>query len=337
MATHTRVAATQKQTTTGFFDQIAGKYPDAVHTLGGDSGQWAKKARLDWNIKESPAAFTPDDGKSVRLFENKRVFFRSDTEEPLAVVGKRFHAVQPKDILDFYGEVAERYGFKLAIAGEVDNGRKIWAMAETPHDFALAKGDEVKGGLFVMTACDGSLSTQGFFTSFRLWCMNQLPVLNVHAKRGRTLQVFRCTHGAKFSTARIERDLEVMQISWDNFKRYSEALANKKVTTQQAVTFLGKFFHKSSDHKILTPVDVDDMADNTTMKKLLNVYRTGEGQESITGTAWGVVNAVTRYLDHETRAKDGHVRVRKAWIEGAREKSKIMTAALEEFTPKLVQ
>lgn len=334
MATHNRVL-TQPQSTPGFFDQVAHKYPDAIHTLGSNHEEWARRARLDWEIKTSDCAFTVDGGKSGRLFPGKRVFFRSDTEEPLAVVGKKFQPVQPKDILDFYGEVSERYGFKLAIAGEVDGGRKIWAMAETPHEYALAKGDEVKGGLFVMTACDGSLSTQGFFTSFRLWCMNQLPVIHRHAKKGKTLQVFRCTHGAKFTTARVERDLEVMQLGWENFQTYSEALSDKKVTDQQAINFLARFFHKGED-EVLTPMAIEDMRDNSVMKKLLEVYKTGEGQKTITGTAWGVVNAVTRYIDHETRSRDGNVRVRKAWIEGSRTKAGIFDAALQEFVPKVL-
>ena len=324
-----------KQSQPSFFNQMADRYPDGVHTIGADHAKWAEKARLNWGIKESPVAFTTDEGTTLKLFEDRRVFFRDDNLKPLAVVGKKFKVVQPREILDFYGEVAERYGFKLAIAGEVDGGRKIWAMAETPHEYALAKGDEVKGGLFVMTACDGSLSTQGFFTSFRLRCLNQLPVITKHAKRGKTMQVFRCTHGAKFSTARVERDLEAMQVGWEGFKRYSEALANKKVTEAQAVSFLQRFFYKG-EVEALSPVDVEEMKDNTTMKKILGVYRTGEGQEGITGTAWGVVNAVTRYLDHETRTKDDHVRVRKAWIEGSREKVKIFDAALAEFTPKVL-
>lgn len=316
-----------------FFDQMAAQRPDAIHTLGADHDSWAKKAKLDWSIEESPAAFTPDGGKTIQLFDSKRVFFRSDTKSPLAVVGRKFKAVQPRAILDFYGEVAERYGFELAIAGEIDGGRKIWAMAQTPHDFALAAGDNVKGGLFVMTACDGSLSTQGFFTSFRLRCLNQLPVLHRHAKRGSTLQVFRCTHGAVWSSARVERDLEAMELGWKGFKHYAEALANKRVTDQQAITFLQRFFYKG-EAEVLTPVDIDEMADNQTMKRVMETYRKGIGQEGITGTAWGVVNAVTRYMDHETRSKDGHVLVRKAWVEGSRTKTKIFNAALEEFAPK---
>lgn len=318
------------------FKQLAERYPSAIHTLGKDSEKWAKQARLDWEIRESQLAYTPD-GKRMHLFEGQRVFFRSDTEEALAVVGKKFRPVQPKAILDFYGEIAERYGFKLAIAGEIGNGRKIWAMAETPHEFALAHGDKVSGGLFVMTGCDGSLSTQGFFSSFRLYCMNQLPVIDRHARRGAKLQVFRCTHGSDFTTKRVERDLEIMETNWVAFKKQAEALAAKKVTEQQAVDFFRKHFTSDEALAGIKVAEVETMRDNHSLKRLLGAYRKGEGQEQIQGTAWGVVNAVTNYLDHGQRAREDTTRVRKAWIDGAKLKAEVLEDALQTFAPKVLQ
>lgn len=327
--------ATKTDPRSSVFQLMARQRPDAIHELGTDPTEWAKRARLDWEIKVSDVGFTTD-GKKVTIFPGKQAFYRSDTEDALAIVGKRFHPVQPKDILDFYGEVSKRYGFKLAIAGEVNMGRKIWGMAETPHEFELVAGDKVRGGLFVVTACDGSLSTQGMFTSVRMFCLNQLPVMQSLAKRGQGLQVFKVTHGAKFNTARIERDLEVMEAGWGAFKHTAEALAHKKVTETQAINFLAKFFH-NGEHQVFTVADVEAMKDNTTMRRIVNVYRGGEGQQGIVGTAWGVVNAVTRYLDHETRAKDGGTVVRKAWIEGSRLKSDVLAAAVTEFTPGLIK
>lgn len=312
------------------FEKLAAANPSAIHNLGEDPAKWAQKAHLDYEILESPVAFSVD-GKVGRFFNGKRALYRSDTEDALAIVGAKFHLVQPREILEFYGEVAQRYGFKLAIAGEINLGRKIWAMAQTPHGFEIGKGDKVQGGFFFVTACDGTLSTQAYFTSIRLYCLNQLPVIHKLSKQGRGINVFRVTHGSKFSMSRVEADLQRMEDGWESFRKANEALANAKVTNTQAVSFFAKHF---GGEEAMTVAEVEELKENTVMSRVLKTYRSGEGQEGIKGTAWGLVNAVTRYVDHETRAKDGGVQIRKAWIEKTGFKQLVFTDALSTFVPK---
>ena len=56
------------------FASLAAKMPDAVHELGTDTKSWARKAGMDWEIKESELAYTTDGGVSGKLFKGKRVF-----------------------------------------------------------------------------------------------------------------------------------------------------------------------------------------------------------------------------------------------------------------------
>lgn len=321
------------------FHQLAASYPDAVHELSGATATWAKKAHLDWSIQESEVAYTADGGQTGRLFPGKRIFYRSDTQAPLSCVGKRHKPVQPEEMLNFYKEFSDRYGFKLAIAGEVNGGRKLWAIAETPHELELVHGDKVRGSFMFMTACDGSMSTQGFFSSLRLRCLNQLPVLHKHlrnaAQRGGGLRLFRITHGAKFNMGRVEKDLEQMQLNWESFGRLTQALAEKRITKEQAIDFFHKHFSTQGEATAApSATEIADMRENAKLKNLVNIYECGEGQEQITGTAWGAVNAVTRYLDHEAGYRSNNGRINMAWINGARTKVAVYRDALETFAPK---
>ena len=331
--------ATKGQSTV--FDQLAEAFPETVHQLSGDTSTWAEKAKLDWTIKASDLAWSSDQGTTLHPFPRKQVFYRSDNLAPLAVVGDKFKVVQPAEVLDFYKEVSNRYGFKLALAGSVDGGRKIWAMASTPHLLSITKEDPVQGSFMMMTACDGSLATQSFFSSLRLRCLNQLPVLIRHLKResGRALasgrQVFRMNHRTTFSLARVEKDLELMALSWDSFGKVVEALGNKKVTKDQALEFLQKHFYRGEEEH-LTLAGVAELNGAQAIKKVMEVYETGQGQEGITGTAWGVVNAATRYLDHETRTKNDEIRIRKAWMDQARPKADLFQDAALTFVPKVL-
>lgn len=322
------------------FSGLASRYPTAVHELGRDRAAWAREAGLDWEIKSSDLAYTTD-GKTVSLFPGKQVFYRSDTGIALATASDRFKLVQPAAVLDFYDHVAATYGFKLALAGTLRGGRKLWGMAETPHHLELLKGDAVKGGLFFVTACDGSAATAGFFTSFRMWCLNQLPVIDRLARAGSRNrgQIFRLSHLSEFRPDRVEQDLQRMAVNWDDFKHLTERLASKRVSKQDVITFLQPFFTRgeAAAEPKLTEAMVTERNDTRTLRKVLEVYEEGEGQDKIKGTAWGAVNAVTRYLDHEQRARDDDTRLNKSWVhgQGGRFKSDVFQYALEHF--KLVK
>ena len=319
---------------TNLFQRIEQAYPGAVHQLGNKEDNWAKKAKLDWKISESPMAYTTD-GKKISLFEGRRVLFRDDTGEPLATVGSKFKPFQPADMLLFHKELADKYGFKLALAGEINRGRKIWCMAEVPFSFELSKGDNIGAHLFVISACDGSMSTKGFFTSIRLWCLNQLPVLDLHAKKGKSYQIFSCGHGQKFSSARVDSDLKRMEDNWKEFKVAAEVLANKKVSEEAAMKFLSRYFDVPKELEVNFSISgIESLRDNHTFKKLLSTYRVGEGQENVVGTAWGVVNAVTRFMDHGLKTKDESFKIKKGWVDGSLLKDRIFREALTEFTPK---
>jgi hypothetical protein len=56
----------------------------------------------------------------------------------------------------------------------------------------------------------------------------------------------------------------------------------------------------------------------------------GSTQESAQGTAWGLLNAVTEYVDHERRARSNEYRMDSAWFgQGAVLKQRALTAALK--------
>ena len=68
------------------------------------------------------------------------------------------------------------------------------------------------------------------------------------------------------------------------------------------------------------------------MESLLSVYEGGVGQQtrSAAGTAWGLVNAVTRYTDHERNARSSDTRMNYAWFgKGARDKQDAVELALK--------
>src|SRR4051812_44324838 len=77
---------------------------------------WAKKAGMDWTIREAPVRYMADQAGnlgSILTFGDQKVLYRSDTKAPLSVVSKRYQVVQPRTVLEFYRDLTEVSGFEL--------------------------------------------------------------------------------------------------------------------------------------------------------------------------------------------------------------------------------
>ena len=76
-----------------------------------------------------------------------------------------------------------------------------------------------------------------------------------------------------------------------------------------------------------------DQPNEKALKGVIELFAgQGKGSQlaSANGTAWGLVNAVTEYVDHHRRAKSQDTRLDSAWFgQGAGIKSKAWTEALK--------
>jgi phage/plasmid-like protein (TIGR03299 family) len=284
------------------------------HGLGEQlpSGQsiddWKKTAGMDWAIEESEVRYiTGHNGiGTINAFPDQKVLYRSDTKHPLAVVSKRFQVVQPEEILEFYRDLTEVGGFGLETAGVLREGRKFWALAKTGQSAVLRGRDRVDGYLLLATACDGTLATTAQFTSVRVVCNNTLAIA-LGDNRG----AIKVPHRSQFNPDTVKRQLGIAVSSWDGFVTRMKALADRPVEAGAVETLL---------RRILTyPVqDREAPAVNERALKAVHVLYQGEGRgaglSSSRGTAWGLLNSVTEFVDHHRRARSDDHRLDAAWF-----------------------
>lgn len=288
---------------------------------------WQREAGMDWQILESPVHFKSDAVGhlgSIHSFPEQKVLYRSDTKAPLSVVSQRYHTVQPREVLEFYRDLTEVSGYELETAGVLKGGRKFWALARTGQGTALKGNDQVNGYLLLATSCDGTLATTATPTTVRVVCNNTLTI----ALDG-TTRAIKVPHNTRFDPQMVKKQLGIAVSGWDDFMYRMRALAERKVKTKEALSFITAVLGDHSPRGQQAEVVPNIRA----MQKVETLYQgrgRGSSLESANGTAWGLLNAVTEFVDHERRARSNEYRMDSAWFgQGAQIKQRALDAALQ--------
>ena len=284
---------------------------------------WTQQAGLDWRIKETPVRFITGDNHrigEILAYDDQKVLYRSDTKAPLSVVSQRYQVVQPQDILEFYRDLTDVSGFELETAGSLKGGRKIWALARTGQQGTLKGNDQTNAYVLLATACDGTMATTAQFTSVRVVCNNTLAVaLNGHA------HAVKVSHRSVFDAEVVKQQLGISVSAWDEFMYRMKTLSERRVTGKEAQQFLATLFTPMHGPAAGKPQE-------RTIAKVQQMYDgggMGADLASSKGTAYGLLNAATEFVDHQKRARSNDHRLDSAWFgHGAALKQQALEQAL---------
>jgi phage/plasmid-like protein (TIGR03299 family) len=288
---------------------------------------WAKAAGMDWSIEEAEVRFVAGNKNlgSIHAFPEQKVLYRSDNKAPLSVVSARYQVVQPAEILEFYRDLTEHSGFELETAGVLKDGKKLWALARTGRSVTLKGKDTVNGYVLLATACDGTLATTAQHTSVRVVCNNTLQIA-----LGDSAGAVKVGHRSQFDAQAVKRQLGIAVSSWDAFMVRMKALSERKMSDAAAE----KFLRRVLTYPTTNPANRDVLAVNERAIKAVAELYSGRGKgadlASASGTAWGLLNAVTEYVDHRRRARSDDHRRDAAWFgSGATLKDRAWDEALK--------
>ena len=303
------------------------------HGLGSQLSQnqplevWQREAGMDWHIEESPVRFVAGASShlgSIHSYPEQKVLYRSDTKAPLSVVSNRYKVVQPNEVLEFYRDLTEYAGYELETAGVLKGGKKFWALARTGQSSVLKGRDEVNGYLLLATSCDGTLATMATPTTVRVVCNNTLAI----AVNGAS-QAIRVPHSTEFNAQRVKQQLGISVSQWSEFMYRMKTLSERKVKPKEALQYFLQVICS-------TDTDLDDrkqLPQHRALQKVQDLYQ-GQGRGarlvSAQDTAWGLLNAVTEFVDHEKRARSTDHRLDSAWFgQGAALKQKALDHAIQ--------
>lgn len=332
---------------------------------GASIEEWKTAAGMAWHIRRAMVRYFADEDTRADCFElcevaEKNVLFRSDSRAPLGVVSPDYEIVQPGQVLEFFRDLVADQGMALESAGTLFGGRRFWALAKMGEQ-DVRPGDTVGGYLLLSTSADGSMATEARQTTVRVVCNNTLRA--ARAEDGGAVSPVKLSHRSAYCDKRIKSQLG---LSRDNFERGMEqlrALASIPVSYAGAEDFARRLLRPeehaqkqmqaqaaeaarlaavgagSSDFasllaRSMVPVDVEPSKraprGESTILDLFARSAVGGSIPGANGTAWGLVNAVTEYVDHHATAKTRDHRAASAWFGAGDElKSRALDMALQ--------
>jgi len=284
----------------------------AWHGLGTivDDAMTAKEAivlaGLDYNVrKDRVAVILPDDAaKSAKYVPNTYATYRTDTLDVFGIVSDRYEIVQNIDAFKFMdsviGDGVDRAMFETA--GALGNGQTIFITAKLPTYIKINGHDVIENYLVISNGHDGKSSLEIFLTPVRVVCANTLSYGSQVSKLKITLR-----HTTSINDKLIDARelLNVSNTMSNNMQSVLQELTKVKVTDVQAESYFNNLFLTTDEvaNLALDNVKYYGTANISSRKKnVLNAvntyYQSGIGQSGITGSAYGVYNAVTGYLSN---------------------------------------
>ena len=297
---------------------------------------WAQAAGMQWKIQETSVRYMAT-GEADALygealeFPEQKVLYRSDTNAALSVVSQRYKVVQPQEVLEFYRDLSEVAGFELETAGVLKAGRRFWALARTGKSACLKGNDVVHSYLLLATSCDGTLATMAIPTSVRVVCNNTLAIALQGAGAG--AGATKVPHSTSFDAQAVKRQLGIAVGQWDSFMYRMKTLAERKVKTHEAMNYFLKVICQTDQQGEGGGSGVPGLANERALKKVQTLFEGhGRGAElqAAKDTAWGLLSAVTEFVDHEKQARSQDNRLDSAWFgQGAALKQRALEHALQ--------
>jgi hypothetical protein len=335
---------------------------------GASIEEWAKAARMEWEIFRAPVKFDVvrstemtdaekrywevnkgvDMLTETLIYPDKHVLYRSDTNSPLSVVSPSYNIVQPQEVLEFYRDLVGTADMQLETAGVLFGGRRFWALANTGRMVELA-GKRVKRKVSaalnddrlqdIDEYVDVPDTVKGYLlltTSCDGTLATTAQFTSVRVVCNNTLSIatkdnntrIRVPHNRVWKPSEVKEQLGFIDEGWNKFSQQLHRLANATAERDRAVEYLVKLFGEEG-------VKVEDQSP-AVKQKCANVWSlfTGEGMgsdyTSSDGTWFGLMNAITETMDYHTSHRTTDSRLNNSWYgAGNALKTKAFELALE--------
>jgi len=293
--------------------QVVTDYPTSAEAM--------QFAGLDFEVIKSSLFTTgrtlsiEDSGELVEandiLVPNAFATLRTDTNQPLGVVGNDYNIIQNREAFAFFDAiVGGGDGILYETAGALGNGERIFITAKLPDYIKVGCNDYMEQYLFLTTSHDGSGSITAAFTPVRICCNN---TLNAALRNMSNVVRIRHTNGAAQRLVEAHRVMGIangkaMEESFNHFAKVRITDKEVKRLIEIAMTPNKETLQILKDNRY---GDLSTVFKNQ-CEEVFGYAMTAETQqlETTKGTVFGAYNAITGYFQNVRSYKDEEAKLK---------------------------
>ena len=260
----------------------------------------------DWDVRlepvEIPDGFNSD--KSYNYVTRTNPFDRSQNDV-LGVVGERYRILQNEELFDF-GDALLHGGGRWETAGSIKGGRQVFGSLALERETVLdpsGVGDKVNTYLLVNTSHDGSIAIQASVTPVRVVCANTLNLAlggGVGRHRG-IKQSFKIRH-TQTASGKIQAAREALGLAnvyMDEFDKLAQEMIQQEISNDKFQDIIRLAYPEPEADKKGALAKWSNKID-----QIEQIY-VGPYNNTIAGTAWGALNALTERIDWHRQGRKG--------------------------------
>ena len=320
--------------------------------------EWLQASGMTYTFRKAKLHYYADRAQTdLRTDDDNVAIIRSDNGARMGIANAGYNITQPFEMLEFFRDLVAGSGFELTTAGTLHGGKRMWALAKIT-EAKISGWDRIGAYLLLSSSADGSLSNEGRLTTVCVVCQNTMGMALAREAKARV------SHRVSMALQKLKAELG-LETAKEKFAAYVDAasvLSTRKVSDAAADEFVLRLLRgASADERVQQAVAAASTGGDTLaellaapfvlkapeqdLESLLRRPRgadavlalfegagRGSDQKGRAGTAWGLVNAVTDYVDHVRTCKSDDHRVESAWWgTGDALKTDAMALALETF------
>jgi phage/plasmid-like protein (TIGR03299 family) len=249
---------------------------------------------------EKVKIYTVDANDMADEIPNAMAQRRADNGRVLSLVsGNRYNVVQPVEYAEAALASLATVGLAIDRAWNLGGGRALLFGAKLPPEYTLVvgEGDITVNYLYVGGGYNKKLASFAFTQGERIACLNQLAVaLARGSKDGR---LFSVPHQTIFDGNVLAAALGLFGKELAVQSKVFNQLAGYRVTKDKVDQYFAKLLNIKDDSKL------SKITENK-LQALTTTFHEGAGSnlKSARGTAYGLLNAITNFVDHQAATKD---------------------------------
>ena len=253
-------------------------------------------SHTDYHVSKEPIFLEGDSDAIPEQYATTRIHPETGKRMVLGIVGSKYVVQQNIECFNFLDSLCQDGIMRYESAFSMRGGQKLALLARMPSVDTIAEGDSCLRYILMTNSHDGSGAITLTPTSVRVVCANTVRIA-MRKGKGMTYAI-RHTAGKEAQLKQARQYISQFDEQFTLFRDQAQLIATKRLSPGQGHEYLRQLFPE--------PKQEDKKAhENWTTKtdRIAHLYKHGEKNTmpAIRGTWWSLFNAVTEFIDHESK------------------------------------